>query len=549
MNKTKLFITFTILFITVGIAAVATSFAINGSTLLANNPDDFRVYFYSVTSNPIEDTKINIISDTAFSFESTLLEVGDYVQIDFGIINSSSNYDADVSMSCTGGNDYVSLDYTLQNNIVYANSDGQGIIFVSLVKSYAGEESFDHYIYCELNATAIERDSLKGNDVPPALVKTFNVGDEITLGTEKFNIIRDNGDGTVTMLSKYNINDKAPYNQTKELMWLKFSDTSGWDYLSGPSDIDVQIWGGNSKRYLNLYVAFLENLVGDNNISGNLITLKELNDLGCDVPLDNKADGVSQYDCLDSEHIDWLANGQMWWTRSSSTGNPDKIWRSTDEGIFYTSSYNIPFPVRPTITISKETIINFEKLRIYNIGDEVSIGEEKFNVISDNGTTVSMLAKYNLGTDYKQVKGQNYVSFSDNIGWVNSPGPKEIDIQNHDGNAKTYINEYVEYLIEITQSVSISGDLITLKELNSLGCLISSDYSWLINIEDRTCNNSIHKLWLVDSYNNWWTKSANPDFSERIYIVVKEGYIKNTYNDNAIASIRPVITISKENLK
>lgn len=541
MNKTKLFITFTILFITVGIAAVATSFAINGSTLLANNPDDFKVYFYSVTSNPIEDAKINIISDTAFSFESTLLEVGDYVQIDFGIINSSSNYDADVSMSCTGGNDYVSLDYTLHNNIVFANSDGQGIIYASLVKSYAGEESFDHYIYCELNATAIERDSLKVNDVPPALVKTFNVGDEITLGTEKFNIIRDNGDGTVTMLSKYNVGEDN--RQTTKFYGVSFSDKIGWEYQPGPKEIDVQVWGGQSKIVLNNYVSFLQSYVNDDTIVGDLITLKELESLGCVIPADYSYPSVTYRSCYESPYIEWLVNGQQWWIRSARSSSNDRPWVLNDEDNYlYSNIYSNKNAVRPIITISKETIVEFEKLRMYNIGDVVTIGDEHFNVISDNGTTVSMLAKYNLGTDYRQSSTKNYVSFSVTNGWEYTPGPKEVDIQKHEGNAKTYINNYKSFLQSQLNYDFVIVDFISLENLNKLDCTIIADYS-----DGNMCYDSFYKDWLINSQ-SWWTKSTYSGGPVGIWIVFSEGGIgRNSYYANY--GIRPVITIPKEALK
>lgn len=45
MKKLKYEILFTILFITVGIAAVSSNLLINGSTHIASNPDDFLVYF------------------------------------------------------------------------------------------------------------------------------------------------------------------------------------------------------------------------------------------------------------------------------------------------------------------------------------------------------------------------------------------------------------------------------------------------------------------------------------------------------------------------
>ena len=64
-----------------------------------------------------------------------------------------------------------------------------------------------------------------------------------------------------------------------------------------------------------------------------------------------------------------------------------------------------------------------------SIGTKISIGEEEFNVISQTDDTVTKLAQYNIGTDYRQSENENRVTFSDTGGWEYTPGPKEIDIQ------------------------------------------------------------------------------------------------------------------------
>ena len=82
----------------------------------------------------------------------------------------------------------------------------------------------------------------------------------------------------------------------------------------------------------------------------------------------------------------------------------------------------------------------------YCIGREIAIGEEKFNIISDNGDTITMLAQYNIGTENKQSRSHNGVFFSNSRGWEYTPGPKEIEIQQYDGETKTLLNNYVSYL-------------------------------------------------------------------------------------------------------
>ena len=181
----------------------------------------------------------------------------------------------------------------------------------------------------------------------------------------------------------------------------------------------------------------------------------------------------------------------------------------------------------------------------YTIGDVVTIGSEKFNVISDNGNTVTMLAQYNLGINYQQSTTANDVEFSDSDGWEYTPGPKEIDIQSYAGPVKTYINNYVSYLQSETGDSTLSGTLITLVELEDLECTVSSDYAW--GTGGWTCENSSYASWLVNGQ-NWWTRSSYSDDSSRIWGVdASSGLYDNSFNGDFL-SVRPVITVSKASL-
>ena len=180
----------------------------------------------------------------------------------------------------------------------------------------------------------------------------------------------------------------------------------------------------------------------------------------------------------------------------------------------------------------------------YAIGNEITIANEKFNIIRDNGDTVTMLAQYTLAMFYRQSPTDNRVTFSKSGGWEYTPGPKEIDIQSYDGNAKTYINEYVSYLKGETGDSTITGTLITLTELKSLGCTINDDYS---GNGVLTCANSEYKSWLVND-KDWWTRSASSIFSDNVWRVRDEGTLTyEKYWENR--GIRPVITISKSALE
>ena len=197
-----------------------------------------------------------------------------------------------------------------------------------------------------------------------------------------------------------------------------------------------------------------------------------------------------------------------------------------------------------TLTIPVTIAMNWVESETYEIGEVVSIGNEMFNIIIDNGGTVSMLAKYNLGTNYRQSTSNNYVSFSDSYGWEYEIGPKEIDIQTFAGNAKTYVNSYVSYLKNEIGDSKISGNLITLKELKLLGCSIKDDYTYISGL---TCANSMHKSWLVNNQ-SWWTRSVNSPYSNDVWMMRADASLHSDNNDYKYG-IRPVITISKYILK
>ena len=177
----------------------------------------------------------------------------------------------------------------------------------------------------------------------------------------------------------------------------------------------------------------------------------------------------------------------------------------------------------------------------YAVGNEVGIGNEKFNIISETDTAITMLAKYNLSTSYTQTEDYNYLSFSSHNGWVYTPGPKEIDVQSFDGNVKTYINEYVKYLKSLIGDENLKGDLISLTELKILGCTVEDDYS---DSGGLTCSGSSNFEWLYNG-TKWWTKSVSAGYSDRVWRFSADGSLYLYFYGNT-AGIRPVITVSKE---
>ena len=122
-------------------------------------------------------------------------------------------------------------------------------------------------------------------------------------------------------------------------------------HLGGNINLNINDYEGNAKTYINEYVAYLQSETSDEIIAGNLITLEELQKIGC-VKVND-----SRYDCQNSEYASWIVNGSYWWTRTTSTEYDRSMW-----GVNYLGGIQDNFDgvngIRPTITISKATLEN-----------------------------------------------------------------------------------------------------------------------------------------------------------------------------------------------
>ena len=185
------------------------------------------------------------------------------------------------------------------------------------------------------------------------------IGDEIHIAGEKFNVISQTNDA-VTMFAQYNLN--GSYKQTTTQLWNNFSTEPGWEYTPGPKEIDIEIWSTNPKKYINNYVDYLNDYLNTNSIKGDLISLKELELLGCTIPSNYQyVENSSQKTCANSPYVDWLFTGQYWWTQSASSFKSSNIWVMGEYNNFYADLYSNSAGIRPVITISKEHLRNLSK--------------------------------------------------------------------------------------------------------------------------------------------------------------------------------------------
>lgn len=196
-----------------------------------------------------------------------------------------------------------------------------------------------------------------------------------------------------------------------------------------------------------------------------------------------------------------------------------------------------------------------------NVGDVITCGGEEFYVISNDGVNIKMLAKYNLyvgnyrntddtgmtihsydqeeatgiqnsnmkagGTTNGKAEGITYFSNSEIKGQVASDYEGSL--------VEKYVNEYLKYLIEKANlnSSEVSATLITIEELESLGC----------STETKSCENAPE--WVYTT--NYWTKSKKVYNSEEsdgvLWVVSSDGKLKDAPNGAIYLGVRPVVTI------
>ena len=181
--------------------------------------------------------------------------------------------------------------------------------------------------------------------------------------------------------------------------------------------------------------------------------------------------------------------------------------------------------------------------RYAEVGDSISIGNEKFYVISNNNHNVSALAYYNLNVGDKSVDGtigiQNInaqnatVAFSNNIGWEHTKD-NDINLKSYNGPVYDALygdNGYEKYVKSLGLEAEIR--LITKNELDSLGCSSSTN----------TCSASNYSGLLTSPF---WTETSYHGFSNSVWSVYTNGYfVDSNYSYKDYFGVRPVIEFSE----
>jgi hypothetical protein len=215
--SSKLNVIVLILLLSIGFAAVATNLIINGGPRISTNPDDFDVFFAHAYAYNGGDAAISNDKKAITWSSNTLTYLGQKAYLDFTVYNSSANYDANVTISLdiqdvinnVDYSDYYTIKTTTfsltEPTLVRAKEAVQGTIEVELVKVSTEDVSLTFTM--SMIGSSISRDASVGPAHEPcSIVKGsgYQIGDEIECAGDNFYLL-SNDNGTITMLSKYNL--------------------------------------------------------------------------------------------------------------------------------------------------------------------------------------------------------------------------------------------------------------------------------------------------------------------------------------------------------
>ena len=192
--KKKSMLIIAILLMSIGFAAISTTLVINGNAKVSENNEDFSVIFTaaSIDGNDVYSTAVDDTKKTITFTTSELKTLNQTSVLTYEVTNNSSNYDANVSVTCvpkTGTTaKYTSIKNKLENDatVVKAKETLNGTLTVTLDK-VATENVIEEYV-CTLSFNAVERDTLASSGPYYAFgtPTTASATDYTTLGKNVF---------------------------------------------------------------------------------------------------------------------------------------------------------------------------------------------------------------------------------------------------------------------------------------------------------------------------------------------------------------------------
>lgn len=163
--KKKCLIFVVVALLLVGFASVATTLVINGSFIVGENKNDFKIIFTNASLNSNEEQAFISEDKKSIHFvTSELKNVNDTATLEYEVSNTSRNYDADVQISCHYKESEINLsglldlEFVPSDMVVLAGESKSGMVKVTMTS--LSTEDVDVELVCELVANALERDVL-----------------------------------------------------------------------------------------------------------------------------------------------------------------------------------------------------------------------------------------------------------------------------------------------------------------------------------------------------------------------------------------------------
>ena len=196
--KKKSMLIVAILLMSIGFAAISTTLIINGNAKVSENNEDFSVIFTaaSIDGNDVYSTAVDETKKTITFTTGELKTLNQTSILTYEVINNSSNYDANVTVTCVPKEGttakYTSIKNKLENDatVVKAKETLNGTLTVTLDK--VATESVTEEYTCKLEFNAVERDTL-GEHIPEPVSFTSDSWKTIqkavqTGNTSKYNV-------------------------------------------------------------------------------------------------------------------------------------------------------------------------------------------------------------------------------------------------------------------------------------------------------------------------------------------------------------------------
>ena len=164
--KKKSMLIIAILLMSIGFAAISTTLIINGNANVSENNEDFSVIFTaaSIDGKDVYTTAVDETKKTITFTTSELKTLNQTSILTYEITNNSSNYDANVRVTCVPKEGttakYTSIKNKLDNDatVVKAKSSVNGTLTVTL--DQVSTENVTEEYTCKLEFNAVERDTI-----------------------------------------------------------------------------------------------------------------------------------------------------------------------------------------------------------------------------------------------------------------------------------------------------------------------------------------------------------------------------------------------------